>query len=358
MKFTINSDILKSYLRIANSIVSANPSNEVAEAFYLEAKDGKLIIKSTNMSVEINLKVACDVEDEGSVIVKADLLTSYISKIKDNDIDFVFKDGQLRLTDGKNKVQIPVFSTEQFPAQVVGDTNTNFTMSGEIFQDIVDKTSFVIPNNPNNQILGTLLINAKNSELEAVATDTFHLSYYNVNMSIDRNSTFTINKDVLGIISKMDISNQNLKFKSGNNNLTIEGDNFRIITQYISGKFPKYETVLPDNDFDMTSLISKDNLVSSIDKALVMCGDTRTISLDFEPDELTITNIDKNLGHFEDKLDHNLAGDSLDINIDGHNLLQAVKRCPNDVEISLNEGVSPLCIKDDSWTYILMPIRK
>lgn len=358
MKFTINSDVLKSNLRVANSIVTSNPSMEVAEAFYLEAKGTQLIIKSTNMSVEINLRINCDVEDEGSVIVKADLLTSYVSKIKDNDIDFEFQNSQLVLTDGKNRVQIPVFSTEQFPAQTIGETNTNFTMSGEIFQDIVDKTSFVIPNNPNNQILGTLLINAQNSQLEAVSTDTFHLSYYKVDMQIDRNSTFTINKAVLGIISKMDISNQQLKFKSGNNNLTIEGDNFRIITQYISGKFPKYKTVLPEGEFDMTSFASQEHLVSSIDKALVMCGDSRTITLDFQPDELTITNIDKNLGHFEDKIDHSLTGDPLDINVDGHNLLQALKRCPHDIEISLKEGVNPLIIKDDRWTYILMPIRK
>ena len=359
MRIQVNSDLIKDKLKVANTVAERSEGDKITHGLYLIAKNGKLTIKSTNTNLELTLSMGCDIEEEGSAITEASLFSSYIGKIKGKDIEIYSTSNNLIIEDKNNKVKLPVYNSNSYPSPRAVNADVNFTIDGNKLKKIIDRTLFVIPSKPNNAILGTLYLNAKEDGLvEFVATDTFHLAYVGEAVDVEKPQEFSITRETVQLINKLDIENEMIKFTASDHSLLIEGDSFELTSQYISGKYPNYNSVLPDGEFDMHSYPLPSDMEETLDKGLLLSGETNAMKLDFKNDYIEIFNKDKELGYFEDKVEHNLDGKELDIALNGKNLLSALKKAGSDMVLNLNEGIAPLVLTEDNWTYLVMPIRQ
>ena len=135
-----------------------------------------------------------------------------------------------------------------------------------------------------------------------------------------------------------------------------------IVSRVIDEKFPGFNQVIP-KDTKMKGIVNRDALQSAIKRATAITSDkAKTIVLKFEEDKLYINTSAADEGEAFDEIDIKYTGDPCEVTYNANYILDLLKIVKTeDVEIKLVSATNPGIIKpvgDDSFIYIVMPIRK
>ena len=87
MHIKISVEKIKSILETTSKVSTKHLTLPVLQCVLLEAKEGKLFVKATNLEIGINCKIRGKVEKEGSFTVDAKLINDYISLLPKERID-------------------------------------------------------------------------------------------------------------------------------------------------------------------------------------------------------------------------------------------------------------------------------
>ena len=117
MKFTCHKNVILKEISIAQDIISSRNSLSILSNVLLEADNGILKIKATDLKVSFETQIPVEVSQAGSTTVYCDKFLGIIRSLPDGDVEFNLADGRLLINPvfGKINFQLKSIASEKFP---------------------------------------------------------------------------------------------------------------------------------------------------------------------------------------------------------------------------------------------------
>jgi len=112
----------------------------------LEAADGALIIRATDIKVGFETKIPVDVAVPGSVTVFCDKLSGILSSIPEGDIEVEYDDNKVIIKPHFKKIrfQLKTISSEKFPELPAADGPAYFSVPSKDLKEMIIQTVFAV----------------------------------------------------------------------------------------------------------------------------------------------------------------------------------------------------------------------
>jgi DNA polymerase III subunit beta len=371
MKVTIERSVLLKALGHVHRIVERRNTIPILANVLIDAKDGKLALKSTDLDLEAAEQVPADVAQNGATTVPAHVIYEIVRKLPEGaqaSLETTGDAGQLVLRSGRSRFTLQALPASDFPDLTSGEFSHKFTLPAAELKRLIENTQFAISTEETRYYLNGVFLHTVESGgtpvLRAVATDGHRLARVETpapegsagipGVIVPRKAVSEVQKLLedpaqdIGI----EISTAKARFQFGDVVLT---------TKLIDGTFPDYARVIPTGN-DKRLVVDKDPFKNAVDRVATLSSERgRAIKLAITEGKMTLSVNNPDSGSASEEIEADYDSAPIDIGFNARYLLDIVGQLSSDTAlIRLADPGSPTLIQDREGApalYVLMPLR-
>ena len=365
MKIICDTKVFKEAVSIAERNTSKNQTLQILGSLLISSdKQNKVKIKSTNLETAVEITIPAKVEKEGSLVVLAKNLNSFVSNILDESLVIQNQNNNIFIKTKSTETVLKGLNPEDFPL---------FPKIGEITPvlfdglEIKDSLSNVVVSSSLSDIkpeLASIYLRFFKNSVKFAATDSFRLAEKTMvskeNYSDKMSSILIPQKSVSEIVRIIQQDKITIGFNK--NFLVLDTGQVKFISRLIDGVFPDYDQIIPKN-FKTNVLVKNEDFVRSIKIASALSGRLNEITLKFNPQKNLISFYTSNsdVGEHNSDVEAEITGEEVKVKYNWKYLFDGVSQVKSDyLSLGLNGDNLPMIIKgkgDNSFLYLAMPMR-
>ncbi len=338
----------------------------VLSCIYLEATtDNKLIIKTTNLDIGVEIELKIKTIEKGIVAVPANILLSVLSSIKDNNLTFETKDNNLKIYSNKNSATIKCLPHEDFPSiPKLKELKSIKINCNELILGFKSVWYSASSSNIKPELSSVYIYKLDNS-LIFVSTDSFRLAEKKVNTKtpVDFPQTLIPYKNVSEIIKLLEDCNKDINIVFEKNQAAFITDDMYIVSRLIDGSFPDYKQIIP-KIFTASATVLKNDFINSIKTSNIFSDSLNQVKLkvSVKNKSLDIESKNNDIGEYKESVNASVSGEEIELNFNNKYVTDCVQSIPSDsLILSFGGAGKPLIINgsnDKSFLYIVMPMNR
>jgi len=311
MKVTVERAALLKSLSHVHRVVERRNTIPILSNALLSTEDHALILKATDLDIEITERLAADVDSPGGTTLPAHILYDIVRKLPDGaQISLLAsrEQGQLQLRSGRSKFHLQSLPESDFPDLATGDLGHGFTLAASDLKRLIDKTQFAISNEETRYYLNGVYLHTLDVDghlmLRAVATDGHRLARVEMaapkgaagmpGVIIPRKAVSEVQKLIEDPAAevRVEISPVKARFSFGE-----EGAKYGqvvLISKLIDGTFPDYVRVIPTGN-DKRMIVEREPFAAAVDRVSTISSERgRAVKLSIANTKLmlSVTNPD------------------------------------------------------------------
>jgi len=371
MKVTIERSVLLKALGHVHRIVERRNTIPILANVLIEASDGKVALKSTDLDLEATESVPADVAQAGATTVPAHVIYDIVRKLPEGaqaSLEIAGETGQLLLRSGRSRFYLQALPASDFPDITTGEFSHRFTLPAVELKRLIDNTQFAISMEETRYYLNGIFLHTVDVGgtlmLRAVATDGHRLARVETpapqgaggmpGVIAPRKAVGEVMKLLEDLTQdvQIEISTAKARFRFGDVMLT---------TKLIDGTFPDYARVIPTGN-DKRLVVDKDPFEKAVDRVSTLSSERgRAIKLAIADGKMTLSVNNPDSGSASEEIEVDYDSAPIDIGFNARYLLDIVGQLSGDTAlVRLADPGSPTLIQDRdgaSALYVLMPLR-
>jgi DNA polymerase III subunit beta len=316
MNVIVKKDIFLNSLVVASRVITSKPILEVLTCMLLKAKDNKLTVSCTNLSVGIEHVVDdAEIEEEGTVAVNAKLLIDIVRSIDDDEICLSIRGGSLCLEFGFSSMIVPCSDVEKFPMLPAIENIEELecvNVEQSLFKKMINDLSFMVAYE-NNANYCNVFLEVKGGYLSVFALEAGRMSFRCEEVKSEVDFSIAIPTNDMYTLVKM-LNFGELKIYHNDNLITLMSDEFKVVSRLSNTKFFKAEKFInKENDTSIT--VTKEPLYSIFKRCLIIGRTGKTIvqiTFDILQDKMVVR-CSSQLGALEEPVDIETGCDKFSI---------------------------------------------
>ncbi|MHA1539274.1 MAG: DNA polymerase III subunit beta [Alphaproteobacteria bacterium] len=370
MKLSIEKNAFLKPLGHVQSIVEKRNTVPILANVQLEAKDGMLFIRATDMDMEVVESVAASIETAGAITVSAQMLYDIIRKFPDGaDVNISLKDDRLRLDikAGKSAFSLATLPAEDFPTLHVDALEKTFNISKDDLSKMIDKTRFAMSVEETRYYLNGIYLHATESDgksvLRAVATDGHRLARYDAPLPKGAEDLpgVILPRKMVGELRKLVDAEESIKVSLSDTIVKFEFGTVVLTSKLIDGTFPDYNRVIPAGN-DKTLDVNCESFSTAVDRVAILSTEkAKAVKVLLNSGKIIVSASSPDAGSAEEELEASYDNEELSIGFNAGYLLDIAGQIEgDDLHLSFADSASPVILtelKDDKALYVLMPMR-
>lgn len=365
MKFTVDKSALLPKLALASSIVTARPTIPILDSIKLSIKDNKLTLYITDLEVGMISTIDVVSDSDIEICLPIKLLKDSISKLSDQKLDFKISEGscQVLYNSGKGSFRIPTYDASDYPSRKVGNEEYALTLSEGAVKGGFSRATRFVREDQLRPVLSGVLIDSTAEGVLFVATDAHRLIVHKVGEAIPDQFSKTIPIKACRVIERLLSYDDKIStFAFDSNSGTFSIDDTAIEFRLIDGQFPKYKSVIPNDNNNIVTL-DRHLLINTVERASIFCAQhSKHISLGIDFMEINISTQDIDKGNeFAETIDAE-GGSELSVGVRSDFLLDVLNTLTEEkIIIKAKEASRALLFTNESsedTICLLMPIVK
>ena len=370
MKFLIEKKTIFKSLTHLQSIVDKRNALPILANILIEAKNNELIMSSTDMDISIKENITCEVIEEGSTTINAQLIYDIIKKLHDDSkIEVIKNDGKiLTLRSGVSKFSLACLPKEEFPLIESKIEGHKISTKAENIFNLIEKTKFAISNEETRYFLNGLYFSVNNengqSMLTFVGTDGHRLAKFSIpnSSTSDEVNGVIIPKKTINELYKLLSENPNdIQIEISSNKIIFYIDKLIFISKLIDGTFPDYKRVIPKNNNEILN-INRTNLLSAVDRVSTIVNEkSPVIKFKLFKDLVNLSTFNNDNSSATEDIEAKFDGKEIEIGFNAKYIMDILDNLKeSEIQISFMDNSSPIIAKEKSnpdLIYVLMPMR-
>jgi DNA polymerase-3 subunit beta len=344
----------------------------------LRAEDQALLLRATDLDLEVTERLAADVSEAGATTLPAHILYEIVRKLPDGaqvSLESNGEQGQLQLRSGRSRFNLQSLPDSDFPDLATGDLGHAFSLAAADLKRLIDKTQFAISNEETRYYLNGIFLHTTDVEghmmLRAVATDGHRLARVEIpapkgaigmpGVILPRKAVNEVQKLIEdpGAEVRVEISATKARFTFGDPSAS--SGQVVLISKLIDGTFPDYVRVIPSNN-DKRLVVDRAPFAAAVDRVSTISSERgRAVKLALADSKLTLSVTNPDSGSAIEELDVDYDSTPIDIGFNARYLLDITEQLDSDtVLFKLADPGSPTLVQDRdgaSALYVLMPMR-
>ena len=362
MKLTVNQNELQSAINMTLKGVSNKNTIEILKGILFETYEGKLMLTSNNLEIGVQTVIDADIQREGKVVIDAKIISDIVRKLPSSDVCLDVDETHIvKISSTSLEFNIKGFSGQDFPIPVSIEENYYKEISSDIFKEMVRKTSFAVSLDETKPLLMGELIEFKNNSINMVAIDGFRLAikYIKDDNFVTDSKIIVPGKTLVDISRMIPPSVDKIKLGFDEKHASFIIGETILTTRLLEGEFINYSQIIP-KEFSTKLKIHTKDFLYALDRACLVAKNN-LIKINISDDNLKISSKNDEIGNLEENIFIELEGSNLEIAFNAKYFMDALKTIDEEyISLELNTNVSPCILKpydDDSYTYLLLPVR-
>jgi DNA polymerase-3 subunit beta len=373
MEFTVSKADLVRELSLSQGVVEKKTTIPILSNLLLEARGDRLYITATDLELGLRTSCAARVKKEGSGTIPARKLLDYVRLLPDADITVKFAENNwANFTCGRSRTRIAGMSRESFPElPVMPETIAEIPVKQ--LSAMIARTMFAISMEESRFTLNGALLLLGDKTMTMVATDGHRLAYVQRPSDSSNGAGVAfralVPRKAMAEITKLSddaAADAKVKFGSDDNHLFFEFGPRLLITRKLTGNFPDYERVLPQDNTHIATLL-KDEIKGAIERVAQFADErSRAIRVQFTAGEVKVFSSALETGESEESVPSQYSGPDLEIGFNAQYLLDFLRAVPqSQVSFGLKDQKSagelqPAAAEsaeNEQYRYVVMPMR-
>jgi len=369
LKLRINQQDLNLSLSAVQRAVSTKTTLPILTGIFLEATGDTLTVRATDMEVAIQYQLACQVDEEGKLVVPGKYLLELVKKLPENEI-ILEKPGNtnsLTIFYENSQVTIYGYDPDEFPNLPQFENELIFLMDPPSFTEMIKKVTIAASHDESRPLFtGTLWESQGNSQF-LVSTDTHRLAYYR-NVVQDPIPDFSVvisSRTLMEAARLMSDFEEPIQVALAKSQICFKNNFLAYHARYLEGQFPDYQQVIP-KEFSGTIRVNSNKLHSAVERAALLSRNesnkrANIIKLMISDDCLIITSNTPEVGQINEEISCYYDGEPMEIGFNARYLLDVLKVLDaEELYFKVTGPTGPAIIEpigQDNFTYLVLPVR-
>lgn len=296
MKFVISSNTMFSHMQAVSKVIGGKPAQPILNNILLVAANGYLYATASDKETTLEAKIELEnLEEEGKITIPAKILLDMLKEFPEQPLTFDINEStnEVRIKSENGEFFIKGEHAEDYPLPSVSeDAVTEIETKCGLMQDGIQKTIFATATDELRPIMTCILLEMHEDHFSFVASDSHKLVRYKRFDAKSESGEFALSlpkkpAQMLKNILPKDDSEIKISFNS-KTACFVFGE-YRLTATLIEGRFPNYNSVIPQNNSKKV-IMEKKELNTSLRRVSVMANQaSNLVKLDLQPGKLTVS---------------------------------------------------------------------
>ena len=286
MKFTVNRTELLAAAQNAERIAPRVSTIEILQCAYLQAEQDTLTVASGNLEIALEQQLPAQIDRDGSVVVKAPLLSGMLRLLDGERVTFQMKNGKLVVSSGNAEYAIPVMDAAQYPRMEIPCPAATVPVSG--IPSLTKRTAFAVSEDTARPMLKCVNLIFGADGLQAVSTDSFRIASAKGDRESRGNISFLVPAASLEKLAGLVSDREKLQVGTTGKAIVFTKENFSFAARIMEGPYLAVSQVLSNLKQQFTVLTDAALLRDTILQALSVTGTQNRFFLSFAGNRLTV----------------------------------------------------------------------
>ena len=365
MKLQCNLEKLKNAISTADRITGKNLTLPVLGSVLLVATDKVLKIRSTNLSLGVEIEIPVKIEKEGIVAISGGSLANTFSNIFHSDtVNLEAVDGNLLVKTKKSKIRLKGEPYDDFPSlpRVEGDS---FEIPSKKFVDGIKSVYYASAVTDIKPEISSVYIYGEDNNIFFVSTDSFRLAEKKVKLKKDVsvNGILVPFKNIPEIVRVFSDIKDDVVVNFNKNQISFSSENVYLTSRVIDGVFPDYRQIIP-KEFKTEATVLKHDISNALKLSNIFSDKFNQLDLNINTKDklFELSSENANVGENNTFLDAALEGQDVSLRFNYKYFLDCLPSVSTDsLTIKMNGINSPMVISpvgDKTFTYLIMPMNR
>ncbi|MCL2049641.1 MAG: DNA polymerase III subunit beta [Defluviitaleaceae bacterium] len=360
---------LQDALALVCRAVPTRTTNPILECVLLNAdEESGIVLIGNDKEIYIeSAAIPAQVEQGGSIALDARLFSDIVKKLTGDSVAIEVDERLNALCkSGRSRLKIAGQMGEEFPVvseNEIGSVTSRYKINAGVLKDMIKKTIFSVSLDQSKPILTGEKLVIKNNILEMVTIDMFRISYISADLGEAVDTEAVIPGRTLGELSRiLSDDEEEINFYFTENKAVFESNNFRLVSNLLSGEFVRYDQIY-NEDFSTMAVVERLPLLNAMERAILIASDSRMlpIKMDIKEDDITIW-AETERGTVDDGIPCETDGKELVIYFNPKYFIEMLRALDDErIVLKLNTPLSPCTIhgmeQDNKYRYLIVPLR-
>lgn len=295
MRFVVSSSALYSHLQAISRVINSKSTLPILDCFLFSIEDNKLTITASDN--ETTLDTILDiVESEGNYqfAIPSKTLLDAIKELPEQPITFDINTQSMEVSIlyMNGKYALVGQPADEYPmAALMGENSVSFNIEADTLLSGINRTIFATADDELRPVMNGIYFDIFTDYVTLVASDGHKLVRYKLyNVKGEEKAAFILPKKPAALLKSLLAKEVGeIKISFDDRNATFEMPTHRMICRLIEGRYPNYNSVIPQNNpFKIT--IDRAAMLSALRRVSVFSSQSSSlIKLRMSDNELLIS---------------------------------------------------------------------
>jgi DNA polymerase-3 subunit beta len=365
MKTECSVEKFKNAISQVERITGKNLTLPVLSSILLISSTKTLKLRSTNLSLGIEIEIPAKTEKEGTLAVSGSVLNAVFSNVSQNEnVLLEEKDGNLLIKTKKSQIKLKCHPHEDFPTIPIVE-GTSFEIDSKKLIDGIKSVFYSSSVSDIKPEISSVFMYTNDDNLVFVSTDSFRLAEKKIKVKgLEEILGILIPfKNIAEILKVFGEFQGLIKVCFNKNQISFSSENIYLTSRIIDGIFPDYRQIIPKQS-STDAVVLKQDLLNALKLSNVFSDKFNQVNLRISPKEkiFELSSANNDIGENKTYLDAVVNGELVELGFNYKYFLDCFQSISTDsVSIKLSGASKPIVISpvsDPSFTYLIMPMNK
>lgn len=356
MKFNIQSKQLLSRLQAVSKVVNSKNTISILDNFLFNLEGNKLVITGSDQETTLTTNIEVqDAEGSRKFAANAKVLLDLLKELPDLGLEIDVNDENLEINIKylNGKFNFMGINGNEFPQKAKTDEEPKkFTLPVEKVVRGIQHTLFAVGEETLRPVMMGIYWDIKPEEIVFVASDTHKLvRYTEKGISTGLEQSFILPTKPASILSSiLDKKDGDIVITLDSKSATFETDDYSLTCRFVNGKYPNYNSVIPQNNqYCMT--IDRLSLLNALRRVSVFASAGGLVKLDLKSNEVFMSTQDVDFStSAEEKTQCEYDGEAMVIGFNDENIIEVLS--------NINSDEIKVMLLDPSRAGIFLPVEQ
>ncbi|MBZ0264581.1 DNA polymerase III subunit beta [bacterium] len=368
MRFsTSQSNFIEAFNRIAPAVPSKS-TLPILSNILLQLEGNRLRMVATDLEVSVLTEIEVHGQEDGALSVPAKKIGDISRELEGLDLEcWMDENNHLLMNAGAGSYKVPGISALEFPNLPEIEESAKVTLSTDKMDGFIRRLTFAVSKDELRPALTGVFFQLRPNEIRGVATDGHRLVRI-----VDQSFQYDGDpRELIFPVKALEMVRRNLpeegdvEINIGANQVMIKLEDATLFSRLIEGKYPHYESVIPQNIEDRL-IVGTEDLIRAVKRAAIFSNPiSRQVIFKVEAEKLEITAEDIELGgQGKEVIVASYNGSPKEIGYNANYILEILKQIETD-ELRMDVGgtTQAAIIKPtepaegEDFLMLIMPVR-
>jgi DNA polymerase-3 subunit beta len=366
MKLSVSRDAFLARLGVAVRGASTRSSIQTLSGVMLRAEGGTVELQATDMEIGVRVRVAAEVESEGSAVLPGRLLLDVVRSLPNDDLALEYQSARqdVEVVSGSARFNLRTLPAEDFPNLPSAADAASLSVPAQAFIDTVGRVARAASRDEARPHLTGVLVSAGGTDLRMVATDSYRLSVMETTLDLPLERDLEVNVPVRALQELTRIASadgpESIEVAALDNQVVFTAGDVVLSSRLIEGRFPNYKQLLPET-YEHELRLRRSELLDVVKRISLLAQKNAPLRLKFDDGALEISAETPDIGEAREAIPAPYKGETLEIGFNPEFLQDGLDSA--ETEELVFKLISPhrpgLIQSGDGggFMYLVMPVR-